>query len=179
MWACTVAAIVDRAWSIGHADETYDVLAVAVISIFLNSLVTSFAVHMNLGPPLDEGDEALQHSCNEDEHTPFVYDIQVRRRILKEHGTGLKVLTCCLFVHNAAMFLANTTYVVAMMDLSEHNGVSRRLLVLLGFFVVWYRAKLANFWLTKHNFPQANVLLPQYNKAHVQDSLRSELHSYS
>jgi hypothetical protein len=166
LWFCTAAALVDRAWSVGH-DGVYDVLVSAVISLVLNSLCTSYGAHMDLASftRLDgNGDE------DDEERDPFAHAINAARARVAEHGGAMLTLVRCLFVHNAAMFLANTSYVVAMMvegdgSEGEPGPMSRRVLVLLGLYVTWYRGSQSAFWFNKHNFPHANVMLPRYDEA--------------
>jgi hypothetical protein len=144
--------------------------AVAIVSIFLNSLCTSYAAHMNLA-----SFTALHDDHDDDEErSPFAHVVNTERASAVEHGDAMLTLVRCLFVHNAALFLADTSYVVAMIMVSdeggdghEHGALGRRVLVLLGLFVVWYRGSQSTFWFNKHNFPHANVMLPRYDGAAV------------
>lgn len=169
MWCCTAAAMAERAWAVGLEDAAYDVLAVAVVSVFLNSLCTSYAAHMNLASFTTLHDDY----DDDEERNPFAYSANAERASVAEHGDAMLTLVRCLFVHNAALFLANTSYVVAMIMVSEdgggheHGALGRRVLVLLGLYVVWYRGSQSTFWFNKHNFPHANVMLPRYDGAAV------------
>jgi hypothetical protein len=174
MWFCTAAAVVDRAWSMGQEDASYDVLAVAVVSVVLNSLCTSYGAHMNLT-------SFTSLDADEEEHTPCTINPELYRAA--ERGGSMHTLVRCLFVHNAAMFLANTSYVVAMLmagDSSEgegghdHGPMSRRVLALLALYVLWYRGSQATFWFHKLNFPHTNVMLPRFDCAPVRMTGRGE-----
>lgn len=179
MWLCTLAAVADLAWTLAWsrpADADYDILSVTIACVFLNSICTSYAAHMNLTTTstFDPHHHQHHHINDDDERTPFADAVGESRAKLVDHGVGLLTLVRCLFIHNAAMFLAHTAFEVALFDhahaqggADDGGGTSRRAQMLLGLFVVWYRGWQATFWFHKHNFPHTNVMLPRYDGASV------------
>jgi hypothetical protein len=177
MWFCTAAAIANHVWAMGKENAIYSVLAVAIVSVVLNSLCTSFGAHMDLASFTTLEDD-------DDERSPFTPIISAQRASVAEHGGAMLTLVRCLFVHNAAMFLAITSYVVAIVvagsdEGHEHGPMSRRVLALLSLYVLWYRGWQATFWFNKHNFPHANVMLPRFDSASIQSRHGQEFSQYA